>query len=87
MIQYHNLYNNDNMKVIAQKGCVKVFEHQKDLSVSSPAEAMNAYFASEMNIRKRQVLIELNGNAFTISAGAMQFLKVLFQEMNSLSLS
>lgn len=74
MIQYNNLYNNNNMKVIAQKGGVKVFEHQKDLSVSSPAEAMNAYFASEMNIKRRQVLIELNGNAFTISAGAMQWM-------------
>ncbi len=28
-------------------------------------------YASEMNIRKRQVLIELNGNAYTISAGTM----------------
>ena len=26
-----------------------------------------------MNVRKRQVLIELNGNAYTISAGAMQW--------------
>lgn len=73
MIKYNNLYNNGNMKQIAQLGGVTVFEHQKDLSVHSPAEAMSAYFASEMNIRKRQVLIELNGNAFTISAGAMQW--------------
>ena len=34
---------------------------------------MAAYYASEMNVRKRQVLIELNGNAYTISAGAMQW--------------
>lgn len=74
MIQYNNLYDNKNMKVIAEKGSVKVFEHQRDLSVYSPSEAMNAYFASEMNIRRRQVLIELNGNAFTISAGAMQWM-------------
>lgn len=74
MIQYHNLYDNSNMKMIAKKGNVKVFEHQRDLSVHSPAEAINAYYASEMNVRKRQVLIELNGNAFTISAGAMQWM-------------
>ena len=74
MIQYNNLYNNSNMKVIAEMGPVKVFEHQKDLSVYSPVEAINAYYASEMNVRKRQVLIELNGNAFTISAGAMQWM-------------
>lgn len=73
MIKCNNLYNNGNMKEIAKLGSVTVFEHQRDLSVHSPGEAMSAYFASEMNIRKRQVLIELNGNAFTISAGAMQW--------------
>lgn len=73
MIKYNNLYNNGNMKQIGELGPVKVFEHQKDLSIHSPSEAMNAYFAAEMNMRKRQVLIELNGNAFTISAGAMQW--------------
>lgn len=74
MIEYNNLYNNGNMKLIAEMGAVKVFEHQKDLSVHSPAEAISAYYAAEMNVRKRQVLIELNGNAFTISAGAMQWM-------------
>lgn len=74
MIETKNLYNNGNMKLILEKGCVKVFEHKKDLSVHSPVEAINAYYASEMNVRKRQVLIELNGNAFTVSAGAMQWM-------------
>ncbi|MBS6645569.1 MAG: AIM24 family protein [Clostridiaceae bacterium] len=73
MITFNNLYNNGNMKQIDGRGCVKVFEHQRDLSVG-PGSAMAAYFASEMNIRKRQVLIELNGNAFTIQAGAMQWI-------------
>lgn len=74
MIQYNNLYNNKNMKMIAELGAVKVFEHEKDLSIHLPQDAMGAYFASQMNVRKRQVLIELNGNAFTISAGAMQWM-------------
>lgn len=60
------------MVQISARGCVKVFEHQRDLSIN-PASAINAYYASEMNIRKRQVLIELNGNAFTVQAGAMQW--------------
>ncbi len=42
------------------------------MSVSTTT-AMAAYFASEMNVRKRQVLIELNGNAYTISSGVMQW--------------
>lgn len=73
MIIYNNLYNNRNMKQIDSLGCVKVFEHYRDLSVDI-SSAMLAYYASEMNVRKRQVLIELNGNSFTVQAGAMQWM-------------
>ncbi|RGY98446.1 AIM24 family protein [Clostridium sp. AM58-1XD] len=73
MISYKNLYDNGNMKLISERGCVKVFEHQRDLSVT-PASAVTAYYAAEMNVRKRQVLIELDGNAFTVQAGAMQWM-------------
>lgn len=73
MIKYNNLYDNQNLIQIASMGCVKVFEHQRDLSVN-PGNAIQAYYASEMNVRKRQVLIELNGNSFTIQSGAMQWM-------------
>ena len=73
MITYNNLYNNNNMKQIAALGCVKGFEHQQDLSVN-PSSAMASYYAAEMNVRRRQVLIELNGNSFTVQAGAMQWM-------------
>lgn len=73
MITYNNLYNNKNMIMVAERGPVKVFEHQRDLSVN-PGSAMASYFAAEMNIRKRQVLLELNGNSFTVQAGAMQWM-------------
>lgn len=73
MITYNNLYNNDNMKQIDSLGCVKVFEHQRDLSVGF-SSAITSYYASKMNIRKRQVLIELNGNSFTVQAGQMQWM-------------
>lgn len=72
MVTYKNLYDNSNMKLVQERECVKVFEHQRDLSVN-PSSAVNAYYATEMNVRKRQVLIELNGNAFTVQAGAMQW--------------
>lgn len=74
MISHNNLFNSRNMKEIASLGSVKVFEHEKDLSLKTPEQAIAAYYASEMNIRRRQVLIELNNNAFTISAGAMQWM-------------
>lgn len=73
MYQLNNLFNNNNMKVIANKGNFQVFEHERDLSVS-PADAVTAYFSSEMNVRKRQVLANLNGNSVTIQAGAMQWM-------------
>lgn len=72
MVTCKNLYDNKNIEIIESRGCVKVLEYKKDISVSS-ANAMAAYFASEMKVRKRQVLIELKDNAYTISAGAMQW--------------
>jgi uncharacterized protein (AIM24 family) len=72
MVTCKNLFENKNLEVAAARGDVKVLEYKKDLSVNS-TNAMAAYFASEMNVRKRQVLIELKGNAYTISAGAMQW--------------
>lgn len=72
MVTCKNLFENKNIEIIESKGDVKVIEYKKDLSVTT-SNAMAAYFASEMNVRRRQVLIELKGNAYTISAGAMQW--------------
>ncbi len=73
MIKSNNLFNNANMREIDSKDGIHVFEFQKDLSVS-PENSIVAYYSAEMNIKKRQVLIELNGRTFTLSAGAMQWM-------------
>ena len=73
MIQYNNIFNNDNFKCIAQGGPYYIYEHQEDLSVS-PGTASMAYFMKEMNVKRRQVLIQLNNNAVRIQAGAMQWM-------------
>ena len=73
MFQLNNFLNNQNMKVIDQKGPFRVFEHEKDLSVH-PASAVTAYFASEMNVRKRQVFVELQNRGCITQAGAMQWM-------------
>lgn len=73
MYQLNNFFDNKNMKVIAEKGNFKVFEHERDLSVS-PANAVTAYYSSEMNVRKRQVFITLNGTSAILQAGAMQWM-------------
>ena len=72
MIQYNNIFNNPNIKCIAQGGQYFIYEHQEDLSVS-PYSADRAYFMKEMNVKKRQVLVQLNGTATKIQAGAMQW--------------
>lgn len=67
-----NLTDNKNIVLKEQGGCFKVFEHQNDLSVT-PRLAFLSYYMNEMNIRKRQVLCELNGNSIKMQAGAMQW--------------
>lgn len=69
-----NNWINENRKIIAQKGAFKVIEHQRDLSVSA-GSAPYAYFASEMNVKLRQVEITLSGGpAVKTQAGAMQMM-------------
>lgn len=69
-----NNWLNENRKVVSEKGMFKVVEHQKDLSVSTAA-AQSAYFASQMNVRLRQVEITLdNTKTVKTQAGAMQLM-------------
>ncbi len=72
MFQLNNFMNNANMKVVAQKGPFRVFEHERDLSVH-PQNAVMAYYASEMNVRKRQVFVEVGKTGCVTQAGAMQW--------------
>ncbi|MBQ6845982.1 MAG: AIM24 family protein [Oscillospiraceae bacterium] len=69
-----NGWMSDNRKVVAEAGMFKVIEHQKDLSVSYP-RATAAYFASQMNVKLRQVEINLDGTkGVKTQAGAMQMM-------------
>ncbi|MBQ8510767.1 MAG: AIM24 family protein [Clostridia bacterium] len=55
-------------------GCFQLLEYDRDISVS-PASAATAYFAQEMNVRKRQVIASLDGKTgVTIQSGAMQMM-------------
>ena len=72
MININNLFNNENIKLIASGGQYFVYEHQKDLSVS-PWSAVSEYFMKEMNCKKRQVLVQLNNSACKTQGGAMQW--------------
>ena len=72
MYKIKNLLNNENVNTIDKKEGMRVLEYVTDLSVS-PGSAVVSYFAHKMNVRKRQVLIEINNNEYTVSAGAMQW--------------
>lgn len=69
-----NLYaQTEARSIIEQKGCFSVLEYNKDISVNHGTAEM-AYFASKMNVRKRQVIANLNGNGVILQAGAMQLM-------------
>lgn len=72
MIKINNLFDNDDVKVLEQRGEISVIEYQKDLSVNK-ITAMSEYFASQMNVKRRQAIISMEGSEYTISAGAMQW--------------
>ncbi|MFR8712871.1 MAG: AIM24 family protein [Anaerotignum lactatifermentans] len=72
MYQIKNLLENDDIRVLTELGPFAVIEYLRDLSVS-PANAATAYFASEMNVRRRQVICDLKKANITLQAGAMQW--------------
>lgn len=68
-----NMQETENRKIIEKMDNITIFEYQQDLS-NSMSNAMQAYYASKMNVRKRQVMIELDENhQVIIQAGAMQW--------------
>ena len=73
MVTCKNLLENPNIHVTAQLGGMRVLEYVKDLSVT-PESAVQSYYASEMNVRKRQLLLDLKGDGYVIQAGAMQWI-------------
>ena len=72
MYTINNFTNNDDIKTLDSKGAFTVIEYQRDLSVS-PSYAATAYYCNEMNVRKRQVVVDVAKSNVTVQAGAMQW--------------
>lgn len=72
MFKVKNFWDNDDVKIINELGPFSVVEYQRDLSVM-PQNAQMAYFADKMNVRKRQVICDLQQANITLQAGAMQW--------------
>ena len=65
---------NENRKFTKSIGNFHVLEYVQDASVS-PMNAMNEYFMSKMNVRRRQVVIDIDkDHSAVIQAGAMQWM-------------
>ncbi len=69
-----NLFANlPNRKIVKSAGCFHLLEYNKDISVNK-SSAIDAYFASQMNIHKRQVIASLQNNGVIIQSGDMQMM-------------
>ena len=65
---------NDNRKFIKSVDNFHVLEYVQDASVS-PMNAIDEYFMSKMNVRRRQVVIDINKeHSAVIQAGSMQWM-------------
>ena len=68
-----NLTNSER-KIVEKLENYSVLEHIKDLTVA-PSNAMNEYYMSQMGVRRRQLVIELDGTKTLITqSGAMQWI-------------
>ena len=72
-MQLYNL-ENESRHIKQSAGNFSVLEYDRDPSVNV-FNAQTAYFMSEMNVRRRQVIVRLNGtNSAMIQAGAMHWM-------------
>lgn len=73
MITTNLMVESENKIISERKGCFSILEYTKDISVNH-STAQTAFFAANMNVHKRQVIADLNGNSVTLQAGAMQMM-------------
>ena len=68
-----NFDDNDDVELSQEYGPFRIVEYIRDLSCT-PEEAALKYYMSMQNVRKRQLLCELDGNGIILSPGAMQWM-------------
>lgn len=61
-------------KIVAEVGRFALLEYERDLSIT-PSMASTAFFASQMNVRKKQLIAKLNNDGgVVIQSSAMQLM-------------
>ena len=74
MVRTNLFQPTDAHKIVAEAGRFSLLEYERDLSIT-PDMASTAFFASQMNVRKKQVIAKLNNDGGVIvQAGAMQLM-------------
>ena len=74
MVTTNLMAETDSRKIIEKRGRFTVVEYLRDISVS-PKMAQEAYFASEMNVRKRQLIADIDPKTGVFAqAGEMQMM-------------
>lgn len=68
-----NFLTNPDIRILGQSDQFTVVEYIRDLSVM-PHSAEMAYFASEMNVRRRQLVCDLSKGGVVLQAGEMQWM-------------
>lgn len=72
MYGIQNFLENDDVQVISEMGPFTVIQWSRDLSVTG-ANAQQAWYESQMNVHRRQVICNLTKSPVTVQAGAMQW--------------
>lgn len=72
MFKVYNLFEGSNINIKDEKGPFQVIEYKQDKSVT-PSSAVDAYYCSQMNVRKRQLVCNVGKSNIILQAGAMQW--------------
>ncbi|MDY6065487.1 MAG: AIM24 family protein [Finegoldia sp.] len=72
MFRIKNFEDNDDVIIREEAGPFKVIEYKRDLSVDY-SQAQDSYYASEMNVRRRQLVCDVTKSNITVQSGAMQW--------------
>ncbi|MCR5216799.1 MAG: AIM24 family protein [Lachnospiraceae bacterium] len=71
---YTNLLNpTENRNIVEQKGNFTVLEYERDLSVDEH-NAMEAFYAAQMNLKKRVLVASLKDHGVILQSGTMQMM-------------
>ncbi|MFV0424719.1 MAG: AIM24 family protein [Bacilli bacterium] len=73
MYKVNNFFNNNDVNKVDEKGAFSIAEYKRDLSVDH-STAVSEYFASKMNIHRRQLVCDLSKSDVTVQAGTMQWM-------------